>query len=133
VSNIYRHKFFSHCPNNGQPIEYTVEITVPKTSKIMVEHIVTAGRLCDNAYHERIADCFFDQFGGQQVITAHHHGVDIETRRGFADEICCDGRLTQRVIVGNTTYEKGVEAIHAIKAASRQATGCDPYFDKECA
>jgi hypothetical protein len=119
VSNTYRHKFFSRCPNNGQTIEYAVEITVPATSKIMVEHIVTAGKLCDNAYHERIADCFFDQFGGQQVITAHHHGVDIETRRGFDDVICCDARLTQRVIVGNTTYEKGVEARLAIEAVSR--------------
>jgi len=119
VSNTYRHKFFSHCPNNGQPIEYTVEITVPSDRKIMVEHIVTAGKLCDNEFHERIADCFYDQFRGQQVITGHHHGVDIETRRGFDDDGCCGSRLTERVTVGNTTYEKGVEACLAIAAVSR--------------
>jgi hypothetical protein len=114
--NIYRHQFVSHCPNNGKPIIYSLEIETD--SVIQVEHIVTACALQKHAYHEAIADELHQRFDGRQIIKAHHHGVDIETRRGFEDPNF--GRLTTRVQIGPVVYEKGVEAIHAIKAVSRQ-------------
>ena len=114
--NIYRHQFVSHCPNNDKPIIYALEIETD--SVIQVEHIVTACSLHKRAYHEAIADELHQRFDGRQTIRAHHHGVDIETQRGF--EQATSGRLTQRVQIGTTVFEKGVDAIHAIKAVSRQ-------------
>jgi hypothetical protein len=113
--NIYRHQFFSQCPNNDKLIVYSLEIETG--SVIPVEHIVTACALQKRAFHEAIADELHKRFGGLQTLKAHHHGVDIETRR--IPEGPNYGRLSQRVIVGTTVYEKGVEAIHAIKAVSR--------------
>jgi GH25 family lysozyme M1 (1,4-beta-N-acetylmuramidase) len=115
VENIYRHQFVSVCPANHQPIVYSLEISTDQM--IRAEQIVTAAALCKSGFHEAIADDLFARFGGKQVLKAHHHGVDIETRRGF--EEVNHGRLTQRVQVGSTVFEKGVEAIHAIKAVSR--------------
>jgi hypothetical protein len=129
VSNVYRHQFVSHCPNNDQAIIYQLVIETDKV--IYAEHITTATALHKRAFHEAIADDLFDRFGGRQILSAHHHGVDIETRRG--SDAPDYGRLTQRVIVGSTVYESGVEAIHAVKAISRLAqVDCDPYFDRVC-
>jgi hypothetical protein len=114
-TNIYRYQFVSRCPVNNKAIVYQLEIST--VQKIMVEHITICAALYDTAYHEEIADAFHKQFGGQQIIKAHHHGVDIETRRGFELPNC--GRLTERVIVGKTVYEKGVDARLAIEAVSR--------------
>lgn len=114
--NIYRHQFVSNCPNNDKPIIYFLEIETD--SVIQVEHIVTACALHKRAYHEAIADELHQRFDGRQVLKAHHHGVDIETRRGF--ENATSGCLTTEVSVGNTALEKSVEAIHAIKPVSRQ-------------
>lgn len=80
--NIYRYEFVSACPSNNQQIIYRLEIQTD--SMIYVEKIVTAAALQKKAYHENIADAFHKEFGGRQILTAHHHGVDIETRRGFA-------------------------------------------------
>ncbi|WP_216675107.1 hypothetical protein [Paraburkholderia elongata] len=113
--NIHRHQFVSHCPNNDQAIIYA--LTIETDAVIYVEHITTATALHKRAFHEAIADDLFARFGGRQVITAHHHGVDVETRRGFELRDC--GRLMQRVQVGSTVYEKGVEAKFAIEAVSR--------------
>ncbi|WP_063900359.1 hypothetical protein [Burkholderia vietnamiensis] len=115
MSNIYRTHFVSRCPNNRQLISYLLEIDTDEM--IHVEHITTATAMHESGYHEAIADDLFKRFGGRQILKAHHHGVDIETRRGFDPEPC--GRLTERVQIGKTVYEKGVEAIHAIRAASR--------------
>lgn len=82
--NIYRQQFVSHCPNNGLHIIYSLEIQ--SSEVIHVEHIVTATRLMADSFHEDIADELFSRFGGKQTLRAHHHGVDIETRRGFPDE-----------------------------------------------
>jgi hypothetical protein len=79
--NIYRHQFVSHCPNNDLAIIYTLEIETE--SVIQVEHIVTACALHKRAYHEAIADELHRRFDGCHTLKAHHHGVDIETRRGF--------------------------------------------------
>ncbi|TDV06024.1 hypothetical protein [Paraburkholderia caballeronis] len=82
MSNIYRHQFVSLCPNNERPIVY--ELTIETEAVIQVEHIVTAVALHRRAYHEAIADELHARFDGRQTIRARHHGVDIETRRGFA-------------------------------------------------
>jgi hypothetical protein len=79
--NIYRYQFVSHCPNNDRPIIYSLEIETADV--IHVEHIMTAAALHETAYHEEIADDMHERFQGRQIIKAHHHGVDIETRRGF--------------------------------------------------
>jgi hypothetical protein len=50
---------------------------------IHVEKIVIACQMWQEAYHEKVADNLHYQFGGRQILKAHHHGVDIETRRGF--------------------------------------------------
>lgn len=79
--NIYRHNFVCACPNNGFAIVYSLQIETDRV--IYVEHIVTAAALHKQAYHEAIADDMHARFGGRQTLKAHHHGVDIETRRGF--------------------------------------------------
>lgn len=79
--NIYRYQFGAICPNNGDLIVYQLEIST--AAVIYVEHIKTHAALTKIAYHEELADNLYAQFGGRQIMTAHHHGVDIETRRGF--------------------------------------------------
>lgn len=79
--NVYRYQFVTTCPNNGRAIVYALEIQSDRV--IYVEHIVTACALWREGFHEAIADDLFGRFGQRQVMTAHHHGVDIETRRGF--------------------------------------------------
>lgn len=78
--NIYRYQFVTTCPVNGEQIIYKLEIQVG--SKILVEHIKTACALHKSGYHEDIADDLHQRFGGLQTITANHHGVDIESKRG---------------------------------------------------
>lgn len=79
-SNTYKHTFVVECPNNAQQIIYSLQIVTDKT--VMVEHILTACALFKRGYHEDIADQLHERFGGHQVITANHHGVQIETVRG---------------------------------------------------
>lgn len=81
--NIYRQQFVSHCPHNGLHIIYSLEIQTAEV--IHVEHIVTATRLMADSLHENIADELYERFGGRQILRAHHHGVDIESRRGFPE------------------------------------------------
>lgn len=78
--NKYSCTFVAECPNNAEQIIYSLVIEAGK--QIMVEHIVTATRMIRKGYHEAIADALHRQFGGRQVLRAHHHGVDIETIRG---------------------------------------------------
>lgn len=79
--NMYTRTFAVTCPNNGEAIIYTLQITVPAARMIPVEHIVTACALHKKGYHEAIADDLYARFGGHQVMTAHHHGVDLKTVR----------------------------------------------------
>lgn len=81
--NIYTRKFVASCPNNGEPIIYSLRIETDDRM-IQVEHIVTATALHKQGYHEQIADDLFGRFGGRQTLEAHHHGVDILTVRGGA-------------------------------------------------
>lgn len=83
--NIYRHQFVCHCPANNKAIIY--DLCIESDVMIHVEHIVTAAALHQKGYHEAVADDLMKKLGGRQVLKAHHHGVDIETRRGF------EGRL----------------------------------------
>lgn len=81
--NVYRQRFEAPCCNNGLPVSYELEILT--TQLIMVEEIqaavVEAAQL-SKPYHETMADFFAERFGGLQVMRAHHHGTNIETRRG---------------------------------------------------
>lgn len=82
--NIYRHRFPAKCPGNGRMVEYA--ITIQTSRMILVEDIVKACK-ARAAYHEDIAETLYNQFGGFQIMTAHHHGVDIETHRGKAVDL----------------------------------------------
>lgn len=78
--NIYRYQFTAACPSNGEQIVYSLEIH--SCARVMVEHIKTACALHKRGYHEDIADDLHQRFGGLQIISANHHGVAIESRRG---------------------------------------------------
>ena len=78
-ANIYRRSFSAVCPNNGVAIDYALQILHRDT--IMVEDIVAATTGLEAVYHEELADRLWERFGGVHTLTAHHHGVDIETRR----------------------------------------------------
>lgn len=78
--NIYQHRFVAQCPVNGQAIIYDLEIRT--TTKVLVEHLLTACALFRVGYHEDIADSLFARFGGLQAMRAHHHGVTIISLRG---------------------------------------------------
>jgi hypothetical protein len=49
----------------------------------MVEEIMEACQKIGCGYHEDIAESLYASFGSKQVLIATHHGVQIETRRGF--------------------------------------------------
>lgn len=81
--NIYRHRFSVDCPNNGQHIDYALEVRA--FHLVMAEDIVTAcagAAGIERPYHENIADMLHARFGGWQRLVAFHHGVEIETLRG---------------------------------------------------
>lgn len=77
--NIYRHTFAAVCPADSETIIYRLEIRT--TKMIHVEHIKTATALIKKGWHEQIADRLSESLGGDQVITAVHQGVDLETVR----------------------------------------------------
>ena len=77
--NRYCHDFVARCPENGIPIAY--RLTIEAASMIRVEDIVAACSAHLEGFHEAIADDLA-RLGGVQILVAHHHGVDIETRRG---------------------------------------------------
>ena len=77
--NKYRTKFTSLCPVNDKQITYELEIR--HTEMIVVEDILEAVSKFLVGYHENIADLLFKKFGGEQTLTANHHGVVIQTER----------------------------------------------------
>jgi hypothetical protein len=81
IVHTYRHRFFSLCPNNGQIIEYRLELKTRAPSRVMVEHIVTACQLHKRAFHEDIIADLSARFSNATsiILEAHHHGVDIES------------------------------------------------------
>ena len=82
--NKYAYQFAATCPANGDLIIYFIVIETEK--RIFVEHIKTACAMWARGYHEDIADSLFKQLGGRQVISANHHGVEIETIRALVGE-----------------------------------------------
>lgn len=80
MMNRYIRQFSAICPNNAAVIIYHLMIETDEV--IMVEDIVSETDAIGQGYHEAIADHMHAKFGGRQIITAHHHGVDILTRRG---------------------------------------------------
>lgn len=78
--NIYTTTFMVKCPVNRQIIRYTLRIE--SESSVMVEDILSVvDSLPSKGFHEDIADKIAMQLNGHHVLTAHHHGVDIETTR----------------------------------------------------
>lgn len=80
--NIYRVNFSCLCVKNSDVIQYSLEITSERM--IFVEDIESAlsEYKSKSAYHEPMADQLYRKLGGQQVMTANHGGIEIETRRG---------------------------------------------------
>jgi len=79
--NKYTYQFISACPANGEHIVYLLDIV--SEHMIHVEKIKTACALHRIGYHESIADSLADTFKDcLQVLSANHHGVQIETIRG---------------------------------------------------
>lgn len=85
--NIYTIQFHANCPTNGVRIAYSLRIE--SQVLIPVEQIVAAVEAIesgDRVFHEEIADRLAAQFPGEHRLSAHHHGVGIETVRiGAAD------------------------------------------------
>lgn len=79
--NIYRHTFALQCPANDEQIIYSLEIQ--SEQMIMAEDIVKEVQRNSAEFHEALANRLFGIFGEKQIIKATHHGVHIETQRGF--------------------------------------------------
>ena len=80
--NIYKTKFFATCPVNGARIEYC--LTIQTGQVIEVEALIAEVESIKSGLHEAIADRLLSAFGGSQVMTADHHGVNIQTIRPHA-------------------------------------------------
>lgn len=77
--NTYTVQFFVFCPNNNIRVMHTLVLKVDRV--VMVEDLIDAVTLHTRGFHEDIADQLCREFGGTQTMTAHHHGVDIQTVR----------------------------------------------------
>lgn len=77
--NTYRTQFFARCPANG--IRITYNLTISTGLVIEAEKIIDAVERIEEGMHEDIADRLLNELGGQQVLKADHHGVQIETIR----------------------------------------------------
>jgi hypothetical protein len=78
--NAYTFRFYANCPSNSVRIDYQLRIETKEV--ISVEELITAAENVEDGYHEELADQMLERFGGVQTLTAEHHGVTIETRRG---------------------------------------------------
>lgn len=79
--NQYKHTFMVKCPVNDKIIRYA--LVIQSASRILVENILSVvDALPATGFHEDIADTLAAALPGRQTLTAHHHGVDIETQRG---------------------------------------------------
>lgn len=76
--NIYTQRFRALCPFNSRAVDYV--LTIESARMIMVEDLQQVTRDLIG-YHEDFADKLWQRFGGRQILTAHHHGTDIETIR----------------------------------------------------
>lgn len=81
--NIYTQRFTALCANNERSVEYT--LTIKSRTTIMVEEIQAETAKLTRGYHENFAEHLFARFGGQQTLSAHHHGTDITTIRPGCD------------------------------------------------
>lgn len=79
--NIYTTEFFAFCPENEVRVKYTLRIE--SATVIKVEDIIDKATFHERGYHEEIADQLHKVFGGRQTLSAEHHGVHIETKRGI--------------------------------------------------
>lgn len=77
--NIYKTEFFAVCPVNKVRVKYALSIRTGQV--IRVEEILAVVGGLSEGLHEDLADRLLVAFGGTQVLTAHHHGVDIEAIR----------------------------------------------------
>jgi hypothetical protein len=77
--NTYKTQFFARCPSNG--IRITYSLTINTGSVIEVERIIEEVTSIGEGLHEDIGDRLLRKLGGQQVLKADHHGVQIETIR----------------------------------------------------
>lgn len=91
--NQYSIEFFAKCPSNDVRIKYSLVINT--NALVMVEGIlkVVEANTLQPVYHEKLADAFAVLLPGLQVMTAHHHGVDIETTRN-GDCLATTGEIT---------------------------------------
>lgn len=85
--NIYTIQFHANCPTNGVRIGYTLriesQVLIPAEQIVAAIEAIESG---ERVYHEEIADRLAAQFPGEHRLSAHHHGVGIETiRTGCAD------------------------------------------------
>jgi hypothetical protein len=81
--NTYIIEFTAHCPTNGVRVKYSLRIATAAARVIPVETILAEVEAIEGeqAFHEEIADRLAAKFPGSHLLTAHHHGVDIETTR----------------------------------------------------
>lgn len=77
--NIYKYSFKAKCPVNGLLIDYSLTIRTERFVK--VEDLIAECNAAESVFHEALADRLLEKFWGEQVMVAHHHGVDIETHR----------------------------------------------------
>lgn len=119
--NTYTYRFEVSCPNNGERIAYQAEINVNRT--IMAENIAGFFSSLTSAYHEEIAESAYEAFGGHQIISAHHHGVDVKTERGGS------GDKPSREAVSGFLSACYCDLIHMTCSYCRQHEVDDPRFD----
>lgn len=77
--NSYTTRFSAICPVNEKRIEYTLRIE--SHEYISVEKILRAVKRCTRGFHEDFADELIRKLGGNQTLSAEHHGVLIQTER----------------------------------------------------
>ncbi len=77
--NKYEISFVVLCPVNNKPITYCLKIEI--LEKIMVEDLFNFCASQPAQFHEELADELSIKFGGEQTMTAFHHGVLITTER----------------------------------------------------
>lgn len=83
--NTYRTSFSAACPTNGVLITY--DLTIKVETMIVVEALQEFLWGIKQGYHEDIADSLWLKFGGHQTMTAHHHGVEINTERSPSKQL----------------------------------------------
>lgn len=81
MSNTYRIEFRRAIRPGGDPLKFTLAITLPDAERLDPTKLVEFVYHAEQVPHEDFADALLAQFGGRQSLQAEHNDMTVTTER----------------------------------------------------